>query len=716
MFKTIFFVLILYLTSFAQLFPSSVKWWHIAQDAKDSLWSVYYADTMATITADTAAVLREEIGDSLYIYTESKILRTKNYSTIEAALNAMKDSTRLIVKGNYEIIANYTLKGLTNITIEGLDGATIRYATGVHSFSFDSCGVVTVKNINFTCDDGDSLTYGVSFSRSKKVYVEKCSFSNFSNHLLMMYGVDSMWVSNSSWVDPTYEVTSGDHGFDVDYTFPKGDTLTNSYLSVTNCIGENAQRDAMKFENIAHVEVIGGYYKGNIVMDDDVVYIPRQLLQSVSLNAVHLMYSGIEGYGVKVNNLSEGTLSISHCNFDSVGIDVTISDTTYGTSQKIPDLHISNSDFYNTLNSFGAIRLSGTGNTEINDNIINSPVHYGILYLSTIGGTYTDGLLGNTKIHDNIIVNTGNNSVDFDGDNYDLKEISISNNTITGGDGYGVRFTEATSATINGNTITNKEYGGISVTYADSAIVKDNKLANNYTSAGYSDQNVGDLYLAHSANITAKNNKLTSNYATPKTSGILLYNVDSSVVSFNEIYNYKRGIYLRKDCQSLMLGGNECTGNSDVGLFIDGTLTTLNADVIVQGGKYSNNGSNGIELQIPHTKISDVTCSNNNGIGLLLSADADSCLITGVFCRDNLGNQTYGINLQSDYNVVRNCDARGMATSGLYHPVGKVDNRISNVEGYGIVVIKRYIDGTNLRTIFYDYDAATRDTITVEID
>jgi len=74
--KTLLFLLILTSFSFSQL-PSSIKWWHLSQDTKDSLWSIYFVDSTKQIVsdslgwqiaADTTELKQKTASDGRYIY------------------------------------------------------------------------------------------------------------------------------------------------------------------------------------------------------------------------------------------------------------------------------------------------------------------------------------------------------------------------------------------------------------------------------------------------------------------------------------------------------------------------------------------------------------------------------------------------------------------------------------------------------------------------
>jgi len=74
--KILLFLLILTSFSFSQL-PSSIKWWHLAQDTKDSLWSIYFVDSTKQIVsdslgwqiaADTTELKTKTASDGRYVY------------------------------------------------------------------------------------------------------------------------------------------------------------------------------------------------------------------------------------------------------------------------------------------------------------------------------------------------------------------------------------------------------------------------------------------------------------------------------------------------------------------------------------------------------------------------------------------------------------------------------------------------------------------------
>jgi len=74
--KVLLFLLILTYFSFSQL-PSSIKWWHLSQDAKDSLWSIYFVDSTKQIVsdslnwqiaADTTQLKTKSASDGRYVY------------------------------------------------------------------------------------------------------------------------------------------------------------------------------------------------------------------------------------------------------------------------------------------------------------------------------------------------------------------------------------------------------------------------------------------------------------------------------------------------------------------------------------------------------------------------------------------------------------------------------------------------------------------------
>jgi len=129
--RILLFLLILTSFSFSQL-PSSIKWWHLSQDARDSLWSKQYVDSTRRtvsdslkwqIATDTTDLKTKTASDGRYVYLKQLSASNPN----GGGWFVLKDSLNFVSSGAYKVsdrgyVFPSASAGLIWVRLEFLDG------------------------------------------------------------------------------------------------------------------------------------------------------------------------------------------------------------------------------------------------------------------------------------------------------------------------------------------------------------------------------------------------------------------------------------------------------------------------------------------------------------------------------------------------------------------------------------------------------------------
>ena len=355
--------------------------------------------------------------------------------------------------------------------------------------------------------------------------------------------------------------------------------------------------------------------------------------------------------GIRLNNVTKGTLFANNCSFSYTGIwlshcnNITIAEnfanhSVYGIYlSTCNDCNISGNSELN--NHFCGIRLLSSNNSVITENIMNNsgliisgdigqlssheidttnlvngkPLYY---YKNEVGLRSDDFL----DMGQAILVNCSDSQISGLDISFNYVPISLyycNNNSIIGNsitnNKYGIEFYNCWNNTLTGNNISNNWYGPYFYSCNDSKI-KENTLNNN----DYSGLNLRFCL----------NNDILENVANDNEYGMILYGCYNNKVSENDAHNNSRyGIYL-DDSHYNIISKNIANSNAYHGIYL--TLSDHNA---ITGNTANYNSNYGIGLFLSDYN----TISGNTLIGNGECIHEERC--TGNTFIDN-GDCTYG--------------------------------------------------------------------------
>jgi len=165
---------------------------------------------------------------------------------------------------------------------------------------------------------------------------------------------------------------------------------------------------------------------------------------------------------------------------------------------------------------------------------------------------------------------------------YSSSQITISNNSFTGGDGDGIEFHYLENSRADGNTINNSEYG----IYVDS--VFDCTVSGNTLSGNRQDGISVNSSFANTSATISDNKALANEY-----DGISVF------------------------CSNNVITGNTASSNAGIGIRLSNValIADTTSNNLVSGNTAENNGRDGLHIEGPHNTISNNTCLTNNTLG-----------------------------------------------------------------------------------------------------
>ncbi len=265
-----------------------------------------------------------------------------------------------------------------------------------------------------------------------------------------------------------------------------------------------------------------------------------------------------------------------------------------------------------TTSSSSGIYIYGTTKFFIVRNCYVDAENYGILIWDVTYGTAT--------IENNMCINNGYGIyLDYSGSSGS----TISNNTCSYNDVYGIYLWYSSGSTISNNTCSYNNNYGIYLWYSSGSTVTDNTCYHNnnygiylWYSAG-SNVNLNTCYhnkdysicLAFSGSSTVSDNTCNSDY------GIGLFDSGSSTVANNNCNNNHWGIYLDSSDSSIV-SDNDCSYNHNFGIYLYNSSSCF-----LSYNLFQENGEYGIDLH---------------------SSSANNLIHNNTFVDNNLGGTSQG--------------------------------------------------------------------------
>ncbi len=412
------------------------------------------------------------------------------------------------------------------------------------------------------------------------------------------------------------------------------------------------------------------------------------------------------------------------------------------------------------INLSGNLIINTTGNlilTRVNltmmmaddgSNFINKTPNGGLwIYNSTIASNNSDyeydfwvygsGGNDNFTLQNSNISDAGYGSGSQGIQLYNISNVVVSNNNISGGSQYGLYLQYSTNNNITNNTIiTNGTSGyGVYLFLSSNSILlnniinttgssshgillntssKSNTLSNNIISTNGSNGN-GIYLFSNSDNNTIQNNTITTTISSGN--GIYLdTKLNSNIIQYNTITTAGIGIYLYAGVSNVISNNTITTsGNYAPGIYLQPfsgapiSNLTVSANTITTSGGFSY----GIEalnfvagISVNNTLSGNIiTTSGGGGHGIFL--DAGSSLNITSNRINATGANADGINIQdnSDSNIFNSNniiqssrDAFRFSVTGSSYPENNnlTNNNISNIAGYDIIFATEGINGTHL--------------------
>ncbi|MEM0449737.1 MAG: NosD domain-containing protein [Methanomassiliicoccales archaeon] len=383
---------------------------------------------------------------------------------------------------------------------------------------------------------------------------------------------------------------------------------------------------------------------------------------------------------IRIGNVSDCILDNNTCIASQYGISVNASFKSILTRNNCSSIYtgiiasdfMSSSILNNIINSQGqGVILERCTEVTLSDNS----------FLSCRIGVYLEDC---SKL--NIIANLIEQSMEAGiVSNSSISSIEISNNLFKGSTPIAIKLSNTDSVMIKNNTFFNPVIA-ISLSLSPNSLVRDNNIFASMTG----------IYIEKTSGHNIFNNLLQN----CSKAGIEIINSTIGKIQNNKFSNVTLGIWLKEDCESIVLGNNTLGGIGKIGILMDGNLRNLQL--------LKNNISGSNEAGIKATLISDILLSRNyirdcvvgieaeNGSGIIL--DNNTCINNKIGVRmrlcfnaqviDNriLHNLEFGLYLNaSDSISIKRNNFSANSDSGAFLSSGnknKIENNIFYFNGH----------------------------------
>jgi parallel beta-helix repeat protein len=387
-------------------------------------------------------------------------------------------------------------------------------------------------------------------------------------------------------------------------------------------------------------------------------------------------------YGIYIDGLNGGTININNCFIGENGTGI------YAYSDLDGDISVSNCIITDNRELATGIYLDNViGTVEITDSVVGAYYDGETSYEGNSGAGIAIGSIaatGNVTIDNNKIVNNGSDGISVAGGWAVYGQLTITDNIIgaydydlasengyfTGNGSYGIRidYVEDTGiVNIDGNKIAENEMDGIefgvglavegAVTINDNIIgawtQDDGVHSHRYTGNGHKGINVSFM-VTSTGSMTITNNKIAENSGTVsnQTGVYIYYTYGNTTISGNYVgswtetilgelvtYNGNAGPGIMIEHVpdgSLLIQGNNVTGNTDRGIYVADNGTE-SGQVIIDGNTINDNGTGGDGIYL--SDVNDATIINNtitdNWIGLYIGYNSDGNRVEDNVISDN---------------------------------------------------------------------------------